>query len=61
MGRSQKSSSSPRIEGVQWIITVENTLWGMAPGVAVVLGSSLALRVSHRHPGDSYGRRGVFC
>jgi hypothetical protein len=36
--RSRKSSSSPRIVGVQWSSTVESTLWGMAPGVAVVLG-----------------------
>ena len=36
--RSWKSSSSPRIAGVQWSSTVESTLWGMAPGVAVILG-----------------------
>ena len=35
---SWKSSSSPRITGVQWSSTVGSTLWGMAPGVAVVLG-----------------------
>ena len=35
---SWKSSSSPRNVGVQWSSTVESTLWGMAPGVAVVLG-----------------------
>ena len=35
---SWKSSSSPRIAGVQWSSTVGSTLWGMAPGVAVVLG-----------------------
>ena len=28
----------PRIAGVQWSSTVESTLWGMASGVAVVLG-----------------------
>ena len=33
---SWKSSSSPRITGVQWSSTVRSTLWGMAPGVAVV-------------------------
>ena len=35
---SWKSSSSPRIAGVQCSTTVGNTLWGMAPVVAVVLG-----------------------
>ena len=35
---SWKSSSSPRIAGVQWSSTVESILWGMAPGMAVVLG-----------------------
>ena len=34
---SWKSSSSPRIVGVQWSSTVVSTLWGMAPGVAVIL------------------------
>jgi uncharacterized membrane protein len=28
----------PRITGVQWSNTVESTLWGKVPGVAVVLG-----------------------
>ena len=41
--RSQKSSSSPQIVGVQWSSTVESILWGMAPGVAVVLGVVLGL------------------
>ena len=41
--RSRKLSSSPRIAVVQWSSTVENTLWGMAPGVAVVLGVVLGL------------------
>ena len=36
--REEKSSSFPRIAGVQWSSTVESTLWGMTPGVAVVLG-----------------------
>ena len=36
--RSRKSSSFPRIAGVQWSSTVESKLWGMASGVAVVLG-----------------------
>ena len=40
---SWKSSSSPRIAGVQWLGTVESTLWGMAPGVAVVLVIVLGL------------------
>ena len=35
---SWKSSSSPRIAGVQRSSTMESTLWGMAPVVAVVLG-----------------------
>ena len=40
---SWKSSSSPRIAGVQWSSTVGSTLWGMAPGVAVILGIVLGL------------------
>jgi len=40
---SWKSSSSPRIAGVQWSSTVGSTLWGMAPGMAVVLGIVLGL------------------
>ena len=32
-----------------------------APGVAVILGSPLALQRSHRHPGDSCGHRGGRC
>ena len=35
---SWKSSSFPRIAGVLWSGTVGSTLWGMASGVAVVLG-----------------------
>ena len=41
--KSWKSLSSPRIAGVQWSSTVESTLWGMAPGVAVVPGVVLSL------------------
>ena len=41
--RSWKSSSSPRIAGVQWSSTVESALWGMVSGVAVVLGVVLGL------------------
>ena len=33
----------PRIAGVQWSNTVGSTLWGMASGVAVVLGIVLGL------------------
>ena len=33
----------PQIAGVQWSSTVECTLWGMASGVAVVLGIVLGL------------------
>ena len=33
----------PRIAGVQWSNTVGSTLWGMASGVAVVLGIILGL------------------
>ena len=40
---SWKSSSFPRIAGVQWSNTVGSTLWGMASGVAVVLGIVLDL------------------
>ena len=41
--RSWKSSSSPRIVGVQWSSTVGSTLWGMAPGVVIVLDIVLGL------------------
>ena len=37
------SSHFPRIAGVQWSSTVGSTLWGMASGVAVVLGIVLGL------------------
>jgi hypothetical protein len=40
-GDRGKSSSSPRTAGVQWSSTMESTLWGMAPGVAVILGGAL--------------------
>ena len=40
---SLKSSSFPRIAGVQWSSTVGSTLWDMAPGVAVILGIVLGL------------------
>ena len=40
---SWKSSYFPRIAGVQWSSTVGSTLWGMASGVAVVLGIVLDL------------------
>ena len=33
----------PRIAGVQWSNTVESALWGIASGVAVVLGVVLGL------------------
>ena len=36
--REEKSSSFPRVAGVQWSSTIESTLWSMAPGMAVVLG-----------------------
>ena len=39
---SWKLSSFPRIAGVQWSSTVGSTLWGMASGVAVVLGIVLS-------------------
>ena len=42
-GRSQKSSSFSRIAGVQWSITVESILRGMAPSVAVILCVVLGL------------------
>ena len=41
--RLWKSSSSPRIAGVQWSSTMESTLWGMVPGVVVILGIVLGL------------------
>ena len=40
---SWKSSSFPRIAGVQWSSTVGSTLWGMTSGVAVILGIVLGL------------------
>ena len=40
---SWKSSYFPRIAVVQWLSTVGSTLWGMASGVAVVLGIILGL------------------
>ena len=40
---SWKSSSFPRIAGVQWSSTMGSTLWGVASGVAVVLGIVLGL------------------
>ena len=40
---SWKSSSFPRIAGVQWSNIVGSTLWGMVSGVAVVLGIVLGL------------------
>ena len=40
---SRKSSFSPRVAGVQQSSTVGSTLWGMASGVAVVLGVVLDL------------------
>ena len=41
--REEKSSSFPRIAGVQWSSTMGSTLWGMASGVTVVLGIVLGL------------------
>ena len=35
---SWKSSSFPRIAGVQWSSTVGSTLWGMAVVLGIVLG-----------------------
>ena len=43
MHRKSWKSPSPRIAGVQWSSTVESTLWGMALGVAVILGVVLGL------------------
>ena len=56
-GRSQKSSSSPQIGGSgRSLLKVHcGALESMAPGVAVVLRSSLALRGSRRRPDDSCG------
>ena len=36
-------------------------LESVAPGVAVILGTSLALRGSRQRPGDSCGRHGGCC
>ena len=40
---SWRSSYLPRIAGAQWSSTVGSTLWGMASGVAVILGIVLGL------------------
>ena len=40
---SWKSSSFPRITGVQWPNTMGSTLWGMASGVAVISDIVLGL------------------
>ena len=40
---SWKSSSFPRIAGVQWSSTVGSALWGMASGMTVVLDIVLGL------------------
>ena len=53
---SWKSSSFPRIAGVQWSSTVGSTLWAMASGVAVVLGIVLGLAEITPRP-DSPSRR----
>ena len=42
-GRKEKSSSSPRITGVQWSSTLESILRGMSSGMADVLGVILGL------------------
>ena len=62
--KSQKSLSSPE----SWECSSRllqkvhcRALESMASGVAVVLRSFLALRGSHRHPGDSCGHRGDCC
>ena len=60
-GRSQKSSSSPRIAGVQWSSTVGSTLWAMASGVAVVLGIVLGLAEITPRPDSPSRRRGHRC
>jgi len=51
----------PRIAGVQWLSTVESTLWGMASGVAVILGIVLVLRRSRRRPACPSSQRGRRC
>ena len=58
---SWKSSPSPRITGVQWSSTVGSTLWGMAPGVEVVLGIVLGLAEIASASCGSSGRRGRCC
>ena len=40
----------PRIVGVQWSNTVGSTLWGMASGMAVVLGIVLDLAPASYQP-----------
>ena len=40
---SWKLLSFPRIVRVQWSSTMGSTLWGMASGVAIVLGIILGL------------------
>ena len=47
-----------RIAGVQWLSTVESTLWGMASGVAVILGIVLVLQRSRWRPACPSSQRG---
>ena len=58
---SWKSSYFPRIAGVQWSSTVGSTLWGMASGVAIVLGIVLVLWRSRRRPASPSRGRGRRC
>ena len=58
---SWKSSSSPRIAGMQCSSTVGSTLWGMAPGVAGVLGIVLGLAEIAAASCGSSGWRGHCC
>ena len=54
---SWKSSSSPRIAGVQWSSTVGSTLWEWRRAWQ----SSLVLWGLRRRPGGSSGRCGHYC
>ena len=51
-------SSSAGIAGVQWSSTVGSTLWGMAPGVAIILGIVLGLAEITLTSCGSSGQRG---
>ena len=60
--RSRRLLSESRVCSGRLLLEVHcGVLEGMAPGMAIVLGSPLVLRRSCRRLGDSCGRRGGCC